>query len=334
MSNFFFVSNSLDAFYNQALESALLDAVPDDGALLYLWRNERTVVVGRNQNAAAECDIALLESEGGRLARRRSGGGAVYHDAGNLNFTFIAARRYDTALNNATVLAAMCALGVPAQLSGRNDMTAQGRKFSGAAFYSSGGKKLHHGTLLVAPVMADVPRYLRAGAAKLRANGVASVAARVCCLSEFVPGLGVDRVAAALKEEFSRCFRGELSDGGALVDSDSCARWQRFFTADNWRYGSQQPFSLEYRTRLQCGEFWLRCEVENGVVCSAQIFSDALQSAVPPRLAQQLRGCRATAREFAVAAAALAQRCSGAKRTMLREIAAYFGGSGGNDEQL
>ena len=188
-----------DPYENLALEEALLDRVRPGELILYLWQNERTVVIGRNQNPWKECRTALLAEEGGRLARRLSGGGAVFHDLGNLNFTFLMAAEDWDLPRQLTVLERACqSLGIPAQRSGRNDLLADGRKFSGNAFYKHNGKAYHHGTLMVDVDLEKVQRYLSPSKAKLAAKGVDSVRSRVVNLREFVPDLTIPQLADAL----------------------------------------------------------------------------------------------------------------------------------------
>ena len=192
-------SRSFDPYENLALEEALLSRVGEGELILYLWQNEGTVVIGRNQNPWKECRTALLAEEGGHLARRLSGGGAVFHDRGNLNFTFLMNEADYDLPRQLTVLERACrSLGIPAQRSGRNDLLAEGRKFSGNAFYKHAGKAYHHGTLMLDVDMERVSRYLSPSKAKLAAKGVDSVRSRVVNLREFVPELTIDRLADAL----------------------------------------------------------------------------------------------------------------------------------------
>ena len=166
-------SPDTDPWKNLAREEFLMGDCADDEAIFYLWRNARTVVIGRNQNAWSECQLDLLESEDGRLARRSSGGGAVFHDLGNLNFSFIVPRRlFSMERQLGVVLGALRSLGIDAEFSGRNDLAIGGRKFSGNAWQLTRDRGLHHGTLLLSADMSMMSRYLNVDPEKLKAEGV------------------------------------------------------------------------------------------------------------------------------------------------------------------
>ena len=143
-------SESFDPYYNLAIEEVLLESVQQGESILYLWQNAATVVIGHNQNPWKECRVGHLEEDNGHLARRLSGGGAVYHDIGNLNFTFLCSDKdYDLKKNLSVIVEACRANGIAAEISGRNDILVQGCKFSGNAFYHTHGNSYHHGTLMV-----------------------------------------------------------------------------------------------------------------------------------------------------------------------------------------
>ena len=208
-----------DPYENLALEQTLLERVRENACILYLWQNARTVVIGRNQNPWKECRTALLEEEGGHLARRLSGGGAVFHDLGNLNFTFLM-READYDLDRQlTVIETACrSLGIPVERSGRNDLLADGRKFSGNAFYHHNGRAYHHGTLMVDVDLEMVQRYLSPSKAKLAAKGVDSVRSRVVNLREFLPDLTVERLSDALTAAFAEVYDQAIGNSQQAIE--------------------------------------------------------------------------------------------------------------------
>jgi len=196
-------SPDTDPWKNLAREEFLMGDCADDEAIFYLWQNAHTVVIGRNQNAWSECRLDLLESEGGRLARRSSGGGAVYHDLGNLNYSFIVPRPlYSMERQLGVVLAALRSLGIDAEFSGRNDLLLEGRKFSGNAYQLTRHRGLHHGTLLLSVDMSKLSRYLNVDPEKLQSKGVTSVTSRVVNLAEASPALTRDALMDALERAF------------------------------------------------------------------------------------------------------------------------------------
>lgn len=131
----FVISNQTNPYWNIAVENHLLSLPETEVVSLYLWKNRRTVVIGQNQNPYSECNVEALEADGGYLMRRRTGGGAVYHDYGNINFSFIVPKAmYDQTRQFSVIQRAVLDFGIVAELSGRNDILTDGRKFSGNAF--------------------------------------------------------------------------------------------------------------------------------------------------------------------------------------------------------
>ena len=193
------ITTETNPYKNLALEEYLLKQVGETEVILYLWQNEKTIVIGKNQNPWKECKVAELEANGGRLVRRLSGGGAVFHDLGNLNFTFLATKENINVEKQLEVIVrAVNHLGISAEKSGRNDITVEGRKFSGNAFYSEGNQSYHHGTILVNVDMSMLSRYLNVSKDKLVSKGVESVRSRVTNLTEYNVDLDIQRMKEVL----------------------------------------------------------------------------------------------------------------------------------------
>ena len=289
-----YTSTSLDPYHNIATEKYLLETVEEGQCILYLWQNQNTVVIGRNQNAWAECRTSLLEQEGGFLARRLSGGGAVFHDAGNLNFTFLM-RDEDYCLDKqlSVIQTACAAVGIQTERSGRNDLLANGQKFSGNAFYHSQGRAYHHGTLLVSTDMDNLSRYLTPSKAKLEAKGVASVRSRVTNLQSLCPPLTSQILGRHMEQAFAKVYR--LTPAYISLDETALSRinedaiqlgsWQ-------WLYGPRLPFSFQCEQRFSWGSIQLQLQVESGHIQTASVFSDAMEWELADIVSQALAGCR------------------------------------------
>lgn len=286
-----YITESVDPFHNLALEEALLLNVKPDECILYLWQNSRTVVVGRNQNAEAECRISQLESEGGKLARRSSGGGAVYHDLGNLNFTFLCqAESYNVLKQVGVILHALRTFGINAELSGRNDILADGKKCSGSAYYRNGNRCYHHGTLLIDVDTDDMSKYLCVDPAKLSSKGVASVRSRVVNLRKLCPELTANMLRQQLVESCSKVYN--LRSEVCSFDEESISKRREFFASPGWRYGKSFAMSSEVKERFPWGDLRLCFQVEGGRISDAQLFSDGMEADFLTLLPAILRSCR------------------------------------------
>ena len=284
--------NCTDPWRNLALEECLLARCGEYDATLYLWQNAHTVVIGRHQNPWRECRTELLEQEGGRLARRITGGGAVFHDMGNLNFSFIAGSAvYDVARHLKVVLEAVRSIGVHAEFSGRNDILSDGRKFSGNAFARRQNASLHHGTLLIAADMKMLGRYLQPSQAKMESKGIQSVQSRVVNLSELSPSATADSLRQALRGSFRAEYGpfGE-SDGFSLADPALFERLHARQSSWEWRFGQTPRFDLSLECRFPWGGIELQLTACDGCVAEAAIYSDAMDEALIPALAAALRG--------------------------------------------
>lgn len=286
-------SRQTDPRHNLALEEYLLKTVEPGQCILYLWQNQRTVVIGRNQNAENECRIQALEADGGHLVRRLSGGGAVYHDLGNLNFTFLVRTEdYDKDKQTDVILRAVQALGIRAEKTGRNDLTIDGQKFSGHAYYKTGDQCYHHGTIMVEVDMAPLEKYLNVSPLKLQAKGVKSVRSRVANLRDYIPGLTISALEEALTTAFGQVYglpvkRWEEND----LDQAAIAEGQARFSQPDWIYGDSRPLEVSREARFDWGILRLDFSRKDGVITQAALWSDGLEADFLSRVPALLQGC-------------------------------------------
>ena len=180
-----------DPYFNLALEEYVFEQMDRSRAYFMLWQNSNTIVVGKYQNTAEEINQAFVDAHGIRVVRRLSGGGAVYHDTGNLNFTFIVDQDTAPGLNFKIfvrpVVEALARFGVHAEFTGRNDLTIGGMKFSGNSQYAKHGRLLHHGCIMLDSNLTDVADALRVKQAKFDSKAVKSVRSRVTTINTHAP---------------------------------------------------------------------------------------------------------------------------------------------------
>ncbi len=291
-----FKSDCFDPYWNLALEKYMLDSVKPGECILYLWQNKNTVVIGRNQNPWAECRTSLLEEEGGFLARRLSGGGAVFHDLGNVNFTFLLNEEDYDLDKQLSVIQKACALaGISTEKSGRNDLLADGRKFSGNAFYHTDGKAYHHGTLLIDGDMEKLQRYLSPSKAKLEAKGVSSVRSRVINLKELTPTLNCADMKDYLTQAFVQVYDLPVSVFD-LSEEDifNIDALKNHYSSWDYLYGTPLSLTFSCQDRFLWGEIQIQLEAKNGTIQVAKVYSDAMDWALPQTVENALTGCRFT----------------------------------------
>lgn len=283
----------VNPYYNLALEEYLLSRVPENTVVLYLWQNRHTVVIGRNQNPWAECRTGLLQQEQGFLARRLSGGGAVYHDLGNLNFTFLCREQNYDLQKQLSVIQRACALcGIEAEFSGRNDLLAGGCKFSGNAFFHSKGAAYHHGTLLIDTDLEMLSRYLSPPKAKLSTKGIASVRSRVINLNQLSPGLTCEKMKEHMVEAFCQVYGGQ-AEPLSLNEQDTAAveALQKRYESSQWLYGNAIAFSCQLEDHFSWGHLCLQLQVEGGIIREVAAYTDAMDHTLPDQIICALQGC-------------------------------------------
>lgn len=319
-------THTLDPWWNLAVEEYLLERVQSGECILYLWQNQNTIVIGKNQNPWKECRTELLEAEEGKLARRLSGGGAVFHDIGNLNFTFLVDKaEYNLEKQVRVILEAARSLGIEAEMTGRNDITAGGRKFSGNAFCFRKNSAYHHGTVLVEADMEKMMRYLQVSDEKIRSKGVDSVRSRVVNLSEFRPGLTIDETADALSAAFKAAYGGDMlveEDLGS-IDSDVIDELYKKYSSWEWRYGEAPKFDIDLDTRFPWGGVQIGLQLERGVVAKALVYSDALDEEFIGFMPEALEGCIFNSGKLAAAVRCIRTEAEDRKH-MIEDIAAWL----------
>lgn len=279
-------STSINPYENLAREESLFEHHQPQTVILYLWQNHHTVVIGKNQNAYQECDLPQMERDHCYLARRSTGGGAVYHDLGNLNFTFIADEDdYDLNKQTQTIISALAVFGITAEQSGRNDIEVDGKKISGNAFLHKDGKKLQHGTLLVNTDKQALGKYLRLSPAKRQHKGVASVQSRVENISAFNPSVTIDRLKEVLRRTFELNYGLQLQPfSGYYPLEDLLEKYYSY----HFRYNRIPDHTLTFQQRLSFGEIEVYAQIINDCLMELEIYTDAIPLAFIERLKKNL----------------------------------------------
>ncbi len=304
MAIYTYFSDSGDGWRNLATDDFFLRNLGHDDIMLYFYINDNAVIIGKSQNAWRECNLGAMEADGVQLVRRHTGGGAVFHDSGNLNFSFIMSEEnYDLDRQMNVIKAAVAELGVNAERSGRNDMLADGRKFSGNAFAMVHGMRSHHGTLLISAELSRLANYLNVSEKKMHSKGIKSVRSRVCNLSEFDPEITVDRAAHAFRKAFEEEY-GEAEP--YAFDETSKAKVNETYAVQSsweWRLGRTPEFDYCIEDRFSFGEIQLLLVLREGAVKDISVYSDALDTELADDVAARLRGVRFDAEAMADALA-------------------------------
>jgi lipoate-protein ligase A len=274
-----FVENpNTDPYRNHALEEWLMERTDED--CFMLWQNKKAILLGRNQNAYSEINLPYAKKQAIHIVRRITGGGTVFTDEGNVMFTFISCKGAGDFANfrkyTIPILSGLRKMGIPAEFSGRNDLTVAGKKFSGNAQCRYGGKVLHHGTLMYKADTGELARALNVRDIKLQGKGVRSVRARVTNLCEYLP------LPMETRQFRDTLFRHVLEETpGAKLFSLSGADWADVaqkalekHATPAWIYGRAPRFNIRRETRLPGGIVEVFFDVENGTVTQARIFGD------------------------------------------------------------
>ncbi len=264
-----FVSPVTDPWWNLAAEQHFLIKEPLQEPLLMLWQSVPSVIIGRYQNPWIECDIGALERENVLLARRPSGGGAVYHDLGNLNYCVISPRasyRKDYTLS--FILSVLSTSGIAAHASGKSDMTADGRKFSGNAFRYTASRVLHHGTLLVSADLDQLRRCLTPDRVMESMKGVRSRASTVVNLAELAPDISCKKLSDDLSLAFPRWFGGSAEVHPLTPEHIDVQDQQNELEGWAWIFGKTPEFTRSFRLSRSSDLCEAAVTVSKGIISS------------------------------------------------------------------
>lgn len=290
-------SHVTDPYFNLALEEYVFERLDRSQSYFILWQNENTVVVGKYQNTAEEVNQEYIDKNGTRVVRRLSGGGAVYHDKGNLNFTFILDQNEVADFNFKVfvvpVINALRRLGVEAEFNGRNDITINGMKFSGNSQYAKGGRVLHHGCIMLDSNLDVVTDVLKVKDAKFESKSAKSVRSRVTTINAQAPApITMERFKQVLREEIFQSGQPEelvlteeqLSEIRRLRDSK--------YTTWEWNYGASPVYNMRKEKKFSSGLITLCVQVEGGCIEAIRFYGDFFGNGEIGELEAAMKGLR------------------------------------------
>ncbi|HGD3434670.1 TPA: lipoate--protein ligase [Streptococcus agalactiae] len=276
----YIVNTSNDPAYNVALEAYAFQKLTDIDEIFILWINEPAIIIGRHQNTIQEINKEFIDKNGIHVVRRLSGGGAVYHDLNNLNYTIISNNTQEGAFDFQTfskpVIDTLAKLGVKAEFTGRNDLEINGQKFAGNAQAYYKGRMMHHGCLLFDVDMSVLGQALKVSNDKIESKGIKSVRARVTNIVDHLSDKITvqefsDAILAQMKEEYPEMDEYVLSD--AELSEIQAMRDNQFATWD-WTYGKAPEYTIERGVRYPAGKITTYANVENSTIKSVKIFGD------------------------------------------------------------
>ena len=282
----YLINNSTDPYFNLAFDEYCLENIPSEEPYFFLWRNRPAVIIGLNQNAYSEVNLDYLNSHGITLARRVTGGGAVYHDLQNMNYTIIGRNP-----SPQPMVDALRSLGVPAELTGRNDIFVEGRKVSGYARRVSHNQEIIHGTLMYDVDLDTLTHVLDTQGSKMQAKGISSVKSRVANLKEYLPQFkSLDELQAALQEILS------AGDGQMPLSAEQVAEVRRQadekFSTWDFIYGHSHEADFRCKAKLSCGTVEADIRVDRGLIARLDFSGDFLFDTPAQDLAAKMTGLR------------------------------------------
>ncbi len=290
----FLKNTSTDPYFNMAFDEYCLEHLTWNHPVFYLWQNRPSVIMGANQEVNTEVNLSYLKENHIALARRVTGGGTVYHDWGNLNYTIVGESE-DLEQNYpeyaSFLLKALQTLGVPATLSGRNDILVEGKKVSGFAKRVCRNRLMVHGTLMFNVDLDVLTQVLCPPVTKLQSKGIASVRSRVANLSEYLPNMvDIKDFALALEEILSNHY----ADHEVMLTETDVENIQRLakekFAQWDWIYGHSPRATLTHSERLKCGTVTIHLTLAENRICSCRFEGDFLGNLPTSLLEEALKG--------------------------------------------
>lgn len=278
----YYVNESKDPYFNLALEELLTKDESITEEILLLWQNDNTIVIGVNQNTIEEINNDYVSQHHVSVVRRLSGGGAVYHDLGNLNFTFIFNKNKDTVRNYALftqpIIDVLQKLGLNAQFSGKNDILVDGKKISGNAQYNYKNRVMHHGTILFDVDMSILPQVLKPDLLKLQSKGIKSVQARVTNILPLLANkISVDEFKELIVRHLQEVSQAKIVYPSTELIAQAEQLANEKYRTWAWNYGHSPEFNLSNKVRIEGkGTIDVRLVVEKGLIKSVKIYGDFL----------------------------------------------------------
>lgn len=317
MKNRIIISGNNNAYFNLAAEEYLFESIKS-GRVFYIYINDKSVILGNFQNAWSECDIGALKKDGVALVRRKSGGGAVYHDLGNVNFSFISAETdFNRGENYNVIINALKAFSIDAEKSGRNDMTANGKKFSGNAFKSEGGKNLHHGTVLVSLETKNAEKYLTPAKGKLLSKGVKSVRSRIVNLNTISKDITCENLISGLIKNYKNAFGAAEINNFTSKEISEINKTAEKLMDTEYVLNTNPACAFIKTAALSIGNAEFFIEVKENKIKNIKIYSDCLDFEIFQKITDKLTGVKYVKADISAALGFLEE---GLKEEVLKAI--------------